>query len=52
MGGVGGPVIIVANDDLLHLAQTYEALCVGAGLHVIRVFQQVAEAKRWAGMVT
>lgn len=48
-GGVRGPVAIIANDALLDLALAYEALCHGAGLHVIRVFRSIEEAEQWLG---
>jgi len=47
--GIRGAVAIVASGDVMQLARTYEALCHGAGLHVIRVFRSEDEARRWLG---
>ncbi len=37
---------ILASADLAQLALTYEALCHGAGLHVIRLFRDEDDARR------
>jgi hypothetical protein len=44
-----GPAAIVAAGNVLELARMYEALCHGAGLHVVRVFVDIDDAKRWLG---
>jgi hypothetical protein len=51
--GPRGHVAIVAPDDVLYARMLlYEAGCADAGVRVIRVFRQRADAERWLDIVS
>jgi hypothetical protein len=45
--GQRGATAIVARGRALEFARQYEALCQGAGVHVIRTFVDLDEAEAW-----
>jgi hypothetical protein len=51
--GRRGHVALVADEDRLYAWMLeYEAKCAAAGIRVIRVFRQRADAERWLGIMT
>jgi hypothetical protein len=47
LSGGRGPTAIVAGTAVYLLATAYETLSHGAGVHVIRVFREIDEARQW-----
>jgi len=47
LSGGRGPTAIVASTAIYLLAHAYETFAHGAGVHVIRVFRDIDDARRW-----